>query len=107
MTNKQHVENFSYLFPELTDKQYLVLQMFTYGSAPKQLASYLGVSQATVNQHMAAVKKKLNCPTTSDLRYVFLTRVMGVVALQSVNYGEVNANDGSRIPSNLEGNLVA
>lgn len=107
MINNQRVENFSYLFPELTDKQYLVLQMFTYGSAPKQLASQMGISQATVNQHMSAVKKKLNCPTTSDLRYVFLTRIMGVVALQSVNYREVNTNSDAHIPSNLEGNLVA
>ena len=90
MSNKQTPANFHYLFPELTLKQYSALEMFSYGSQPKQVASQMSISQETVKQHMTAVKNKLDCRTTTDLRYVFITRIMSTIAMKSSNNQVVN-----------------
>ncbi len=77
--------NFNYLFPELTAKQYTVLEMFSLGAQQKQVAAQLEISTDAVKQHMNVIKKKLACQNTSEIRYIYLTRIMHLMAMGLVN----------------------
>ncbi|MFA0535077.1 helix-turn-helix transcriptional regulator, partial [Vibrio sp. 10N.222.54.E8] len=85
MKNVKPIDNFNYLFPELTCKQYKVLEMYASGSPQKQLSIQLDLSIDTVKEHLLLIKKKLGCQNTLEIRYVYLSRLMGVIALRMIN----------------------
>ncbi|NOI41063.1 hypothetical protein BCU71_21585 [Vibrio lentus] len=80
MNDLKNIGRFNYLFPELTCKQYKVLEMYASGAPQKQLSIQLGISTDTVKEHLSLIKKKLGCQNTLEIRYVYLTRVMAVIA---------------------------
>lgn len=82
MNNTKPIDNFDYLFPELTSKQYKVLEMYASGAPQKQLSIQLDISTDTVKEHLFSIKKKLGCQNTLEIRYVYLSRVMNVIALK-------------------------
>ncbi|MEZ9437786.1 helix-turn-helix transcriptional regulator [Vibrio atlanticus] len=76
-TSKSIVAESEYhLFPELTARQYEALELFSCGVARKQLGGFMGISIDTVNGHVEAVKGKLGCSNSSEIRSVFLSRLM-------------------------------
>ncbi|QFT13601.1 Bacterial regulatory protein, LuxR family (plasmid) [Vibrio sp. THAF190c] len=85
MTMTKTIDKFEYLFPELTFKQYKVLEVYASGAPQKQLSIQLGISPDTVKEHLSTIKKKLGCQNTLEIRYVYLTRIMGVIALKVAN----------------------
>lgn len=96
--------NFNYLFPELTVKQYTVLEMFSLGAQQKQVAAQLDISTDAVKQHLNVIKKKLACQNTSEVRYIYLTRIMHLMALGLVNQ-TVNVDLDSKLLPKKGSNL--
>jgi len=57
----------NYLAKELTERQLLVLTYICKGYSCKQIGRELGISPRTVENHLSAIKKKLNCATKGQL----------------------------------------
>ncbi|EIK4811104.1 helix-turn-helix transcriptional regulator [Vibrio parahaemolyticus] len=68
--------NLHYTFPELTFRQYSILQAYSLGVTQKQIAVVHNITDSTVKEHLQAIRTKLGCHSTSDLRYIFLTRLL-------------------------------
>ncbi|MDH5929078.1 helix-turn-helix transcriptional regulator [Vibrio lentus] len=83
MKNTSPVNTFKHLFPELTQKQYSVLEVYAFGAPQKQLCIQLDISIDTVREHLFSIKQKLGCQNTLEIRYVYLSRLMGVIALKN------------------------
>lgn len=68
--------NFHYAFPELTFRQYSILQAYSLGVTQKQIAVIHNITDSTVKEHLQVLRTKLGCHSTSELRYIFLTRLL-------------------------------
>ena len=66
-------------FPELTNKQYKVLELYSLGCIQKQVAQQLNISCNTLKEHLYAIKHKLGCTSISELRAIFLNRLLSVI----------------------------
>ncbi|WP_190321923.1 helix-turn-helix transcriptional regulator [Candidatus Enterovibrio altilux] len=60
---------------ELTHKQYLILESYSMGVTPKKMTVNFNISNSTIQDHFNAIKTKLNCHSTNDLRFIFLSRL--------------------------------
>ncbi|WP_080970662.1 LuxR C-terminal-related transcriptional regulator [Vibrio nigripulchritudo] len=79
MQNHQ-LSPFKGVFPELTEKQFSVLHRYAIGGTVLSIASELACSQDNVRAHLNASKNKLEVANNHELRTVYLTRVMCLVA---------------------------
>lgn len=70
---------FSYLFPELTDKQFLVLSLYSQGTSIKQIANKQAVSEMGVRKQMDAIRKKYDCASVNDLRSIYISRTNNAI----------------------------
>jgi DNA-binding NarL/FixJ family response regulator len=61
---------------ELTKKQFSVVHMFATGYSDKMIAAQKNISIDTVRQHMNAARIKLGCSNRTEVRMVYLTRLM-------------------------------
>ena len=66
-------------FPELTYKQLVVLELYATGISLKQISTQLDISHSAVKDHIKAIKAKLDCSFTGELRQVYLSRVVCAV----------------------------
>ncbi|WP_390902978.1 helix-turn-helix transcriptional regulator [Vibrio qingdaonensis] len=64
------------LFPELTSKQFQYLFYFSLGLTSEKISCLLGCSKKTVINQVNTIRSKLSLESTSDLRIVFLVRVI-------------------------------
>ena len=64
------------LFPELTEKQFLFLFYYSLGFTSDKIGLILGCSSKTVRNQVQLMKDRLSLDSASDLRIVFLTRVI-------------------------------
>ncbi|WP_139650803.1 helix-turn-helix domain-containing protein [Raoultibacter phocaeensis] len=53
--------------PSLTERQRQILQLMARSFAPKQIASELDISEATVRMHINALKKRFNADSRDQL----------------------------------------
>lgn len=66
----------SNLFPELTPKQFQYLFYYSIGLSSERVSCILGCSTKTVRNQISILKDKLSLTYASDLRVVFITRVI-------------------------------
>lgn len=64
------------IFPELTLKQLAVLQLYACGFSIKQIAGQRSISEETVNKHLMVTRKKLEAFSSSELRCIYLNRML-------------------------------
>ncbi|HHY0497170.1 HTH domain-containing protein [Vibrio parahaemolyticus] len=64
------------LFPELTDKQFNCLFYYSLGFPSEKIAKIVGCSNKTIRNQIQILKEKLSLHTSSDLRIIFLIRVI-------------------------------
>jgi DNA-binding NarL/FixJ family response regulator len=85
-------------FPELTQKQFVVLELYATGTSQKQIEAQLSISADAIRDHIGAIKRKFGCTYTSEIRQVYLSRVIGAtfdfIAFKS---GAKNIDDGCYI----------
>ena len=67
---------FSNLFPELTNSQFIVLYQYSIGCSVKIIAANTKRTIDTINSHLKALRFKLGCGSSSELRVIYLNRVM-------------------------------
>ncbi|WP_353958870.1 helix-turn-helix transcriptional regulator [Vibrio tapetis] len=79
--DKHNKNDFTHLFPELTELQYLVIHQYSTGYSTKVIAMNMTCTIDNVNAHLKALRKKLACNSSSDLRTIYLNRVMGAIAM--------------------------
>ena len=58
------------LFPELSERQMLILKMIANGLSNSYIASYTGINQRTVEYHVTQIIKKLMYETTLTYKHV-------------------------------------
>ncbi|MGR2997560.1 helix-turn-helix transcriptional regulator [Vibrio vulnificus] len=68
---------------ELTKKQFSVVHMFATGYSDKLIAAQNNISIDSVRQHMNAAREKMGCSNRTEMRMVYLTRVMSKVCAHS------------------------
>lgn len=69
-------EPFCKLFPELTDTQTINTCLYSSGATHKEIAELRRISANAVRQSLSAAQKNLGLFTSSELRSVFMTRLM-------------------------------
>lgn len=69
----EHLRN---LFPELTNKQFSCLFYYSLGFTSDKIGIILGCSSKTVRNQIQILKGQLSLDSASDLRIVFLARVI-------------------------------
>ena len=74
--SEQRQQHLSSLFPELTSKQFQYLFYFSLGLTSEKVSCLLGCSRKTVINQVNIIRLKLGLDSTSDLRIVFLVRVI-------------------------------
>ncbi|SHO55567.1 helix-turn-helix transcriptional regulator [Vibrio quintilis] len=77
----QDIDRIFMQFPDLglTKKQFSVVYMFANGYSDKNIAAHTETSIDNVKNHIDVARKKLNCGTRTDLRMVYLTRLVSTV----------------------------
>jgi two-component system response regulator FixJ len=66
---------------ELTPRETEVVNLFTDGLEPRQIAAKLGMSPKTVDVHRGNIKRKFGAKTTVDLaRYVITKRLAEAIS---------------------------
>lgn len=70
----EHIKNEH--FPELTQKQFVILELYATGLPTKLIQQKLDISASSVTEHMNAIKTKLGCAYTNEMRQVYLSRLM-------------------------------
>jgi DNA-binding NarL/FixJ family response regulator len=66
-------------FPELTLKQFSVLELYALGVPTKSIHTRLEVSEATIREHLAAIRIKFGCTCTNEIRQVYLSRLINFI----------------------------
>ena len=64
------------LFPEFSDKQFLCMFYYSLGFSSKKIGNLIGCSAKTVRNRLQELKEKLLLDSSSDLRVVFLVRLL-------------------------------
>ena len=72
----QDIEYTKNLFPELTDKQTLILHMYALGMSHEVIARNTATSISNTKKHMSEIKKRLNCFSGIETRQVYLSRIV-------------------------------
>jgi len=85
MTNNNiiKIHSFQHLFPELTERQFRILEMYALGKTQKNIYHSLRCSKTAIDKHFVNLKVIFECETTSDLRGIYLNRFLRTIAIYS------------------------
>lgn len=68
------------LFPELTSKQFSILEQYACGLTTEEIATRNLITRDAVNRTLKAVRDKYNSTSSNDLRFIYLSRVFNSFA---------------------------
>lgn len=82
LTNLKHVWDFRITFPELTENQFRVLALYSFGYDHRIISDLLGCSQNAVKMTFRKIKEKLDIDEIGSARAIFNTRVFTLLAIK-------------------------
>ena len=75
MTN-YHNNMHQNIFPDLTEKQLIVLVHYSLGKSAKVIEDELNCSRTTVEKHLSEIRTKFNCNKSSEIRTIYFMRII-------------------------------
>ncbi|WP_417852338.1 helix-turn-helix domain-containing protein [Vibrio europaeus] len=71
---------FKTLFIELTDRQYQVLYLHSYGLGVKEIARFLKITERTTKFHLTDLRRIFDCHSSNELRLIYMSRLNTILA---------------------------
>lgn len=64
------------LFPDITERQFVVLSFYALGYSAKAIQLELNVSKTTIEKHLSELRYKFNCSKSAELRFIYFIRII-------------------------------
>ncbi|TLS70674.1 LuxR C-terminal-related transcriptional regulator [Photobacterium damselae] len=64
------------LFPDITERQFVVLSFYALGYSAKAIQLELNVSRTAIEKHLAELRYKFNCNKSAELRNIYFFRIL-------------------------------
>ncbi|KFA96699.1 helix-turn-helix transcriptional regulator [Vibrio mediterranei] len=75
----------SVLFPELTHRESKILHLYATGSTQQNIALSCDIAEVTVKKQMSEMRDKFNCGSSSELRQIYLCRILTPILNLALN----------------------
>lgn len=81
LTNLRDVWELRVIFPELTENQFRILALYSFGYDHRIISDLLGCSQNAVKMTLRKIKEKLSIDKIESARAIYNTRVFTFLAI--------------------------